>query len=110
MADSAWKQLERTVADLIGGRRLPASSDETVDCEGPRFVAQAKLIQRMSLEELTALAEKIAQEGQRRGKLGLVGIKVRRGAGVKSPVLMVMTDETFRQLIGYTQGSHAAQS
>lgn len=107
MPDSAWKQQERLVADLIGGKRLPANSGHKIDCEGPRFVAQAKLVQRMSLDELTALAEKIAQEGQTRGKLGVVGVKVRRGAGVKSPVLVVMTDETFRQLLGYTQDHHA---
>ena len=106
MPDSAWKQHERAVADLIGGKRLPASSDETVDCEGPRFVAQAKLVQRLSLDELTVLAQKIADEGDTRGKLGVVGVKVRRGAGVKSPILVVMTDETFRGLIGYTQGQH----
>ncbi len=113
MPDSAWKQLERAVADLIGGGRYPANSGYKVDC-GPdaqhpdcRFLAQAKLVQRLSLDELTALAEKIAQEGTKRGKLGLVGVKVRRGAGVKSPILVVMTDRTFAQLIGYTQGEHA---
>lgn len=105
MPDSAWKQHERAVADLIGGKRLPASADQRVDCESPRFVAQAKLVQRMSLDELTGLAEVIALEGKNRGKLGVVGIKVRRGAGVKSPVLMVMTDETFKALLGYTQGT-----
>ena len=101
MPDAAWKQMERAVAALIGGRRLPASSDDTVDCEGPRFLAQAKLVKKMSLEEITGLAEAIAQEATKRGKLGVVGLKVRRGAGVKSPVLMVMTDETFKTLIGY---------
>lgn len=108
MPDSAWKQHERAVADLIGGRRLPANSGHKIDCEGPRFVAQAKLVQRMSLDELTALAEGIALHGKARGKLGLVGVKVRRGVGVKSPVLVVMTDETFKALLGYTQG-HATQ-
>jgi len=107
MPDSAWKQHERQVADLIGGKRLPASSHETVDCEGPRFVAQAKLVQKMSLEEITRLAEAIAQEATTRGKLGVVGLKVRRGPGVKSPILMVMTEATFRGLIGYTQEHHA---
>jgi len=107
MPDSAWKQHERAVADLIDGKRLPASSHETVDCEGPRFVAQAKLVQKMSLEEITSLAEKIAQEATKRGKLGVVGLKVRRGAGVKSPILMVMTEATFKGLVGYTQGTDA---
>lgn len=106
--DTSWKQHERAVADLIGGKRLPASSHETVDCEGPRFVAQAKLVQRMSLDELTLCAEKIAEEATTRGKLGVVGVKVRRGAGVKSPVLMVMTDQTFRRLLGYTDGDSAS--
>lgn len=106
MPDSAWKQLERAVGALIGGKRLAANSGHAIDCEGPRFVAQAKLVQRMSLDELTALAETIAKEGQMRGKLGVVGVKVRRGPGVKSPILVVMTDETFTQLLGYTQGDH----
>lgn len=107
MPDSAWKQLERSVADLIGGKRLPANSGHAIDCESAGFVAQAKLVQRMSLDELTALAEKIAQEGLIRNKLGVVGVKVRRGAGVKSPVLVVMTDETFKTLLGYTRVDHA---
>jgi len=110
MPNAAWKQHERSVADLIGGKRLPASSHETVDCEGPRFVAQAKLVQKMSLEEITSLAEAIAQEATTRGKLGVLGLKVRRGPGVKSPILMVMTDKTFQALIGYTQGDHAPTS
>ncbi len=109
MPDAAWKQLERALAELIGGGRYPANSGYTVDC-GPdprhpdcRFFAQAKLVKKMSLEEITSLAETIHAEAAKRGKLGIVGVKVRRGKGVKSPILVVMTEETFKVLVGYTQ-------
>lgn len=96
--DKPWKRFERETAALIGGTRAWANSGELIDCEGPTTVAQCKLVTRLSLEELTQLAEVAAAQGTAKGKLGVVAVKVRRGVGHPSPGLIVMTTETFRRL------------
>ena len=95
MSDKPFKKFEREVAALIGGKRYPANSGCGLDCEGPRVVAQCKLVKRLSLEELTQLAEVAAAQGRAKGKLGIVAVKVRRGAGHPSPGLIVMTFAQF---------------
>ena len=113
VADKTWKKFERDVAALIGGKRAWANSGEAIDCSSDRFVAQCKLVQRMSLEELTALVESIDRQAVKAMeaavgdaipaesyKLGLVCVKVRRGKGKPSPTLVVMTSDTFKSLIG----------
>ena len=104
MPDKPWKKFEREVAELIGGRRYAANSGAAIDCEGPTTVAQCKLVKRLSLEELTQLAEVAAAQGTAKGKLGLVAVKVRRGAGHPSPGLVVMTWSMFDQLQGIAFG------
>lgn len=113
MSDRPWKQHERHVAELIGGGRYWANSGEVIDC-GPdkthpdcRFVAQAKEVSRMSLEELTQLAESIAAHGAKHAKFGVVAVKVRRGRGVTSPTLIVMTESVFRSLTGENGAANA---
>jgi hypothetical protein len=96
--DSAWKQTERAVAALIGGKRKWANSGEAIDCESEMMVVQVKLAQKMSLEQLTLEAEAIHALGVARKKLGLVAVKVRRGQGKPSPILFVMTEGVFREL------------
>ena len=98
MSDKPWKRFERDVAALIGGKRAWANSGEAIDCEGPSIVAQCKLVTRLSLEELTQLAEMVAAQGAGKGKLGVVAVKVRRGAGHPSPGLVVMTFDQFVQM------------
>jgi hypothetical protein len=107
--DKPFKKFEREVGALIGGRRHWSNSGEKIDCSSDRFVAQCKLVQRMSLEELTALVESIDEQAappthdpMRTPRLGLVCVKVRRGKGKPSPTLVVMTSDTFKSLIGYT--------
>ena len=95
---SAWKQFEREVGLLIDGRRFWANSGEQIDVEGASIVAQAKLVQRMSLEALTQLAETVEEQGRQRRKSGIVAIKCRRGRGRPSPTLIVMTAQTWRVL------------
>lgn len=101
MPDAKWKAFEREVAGVIGGKRLPANSGHEIDCEGPGLVAQCKLVKRLSLEEITTLTEGIEGHARKRGKFGLVALKVKRGAGVKSPALVVMTLETFRRSVSH---------
>lgn len=102
MAGSAWKQFERDAAALFNGRRFWANSGESVDFEGTVLrpgddtpyerpvKGQCKLVKRMSLEVLTRLAE----------QNDVVCVKVRRGSGVPSPALVVMTFENWRRLTG----------
>lgn len=99
MPDKPFKAFEREVAALIGGKRYPANSGAAIDCEGPAIVAQAKLVSRLSLEDLTQLAETTAAHGQAKGKVGLVAVKVRRGAGHPSPGLIVMTFSTWATVV-----------
>jgi hypothetical protein len=96
--DKPFKQFEREAAALIGGKRFPANSGADLDCEGPAAVMQCKLRKRLSLEDLSQLAEHVAAQGRPKGKLGLVAVKVRRGAGHPSQGLVVMTFEVFRLL------------
>ncbi len=98
MPDRPFKKFEREVAALIGGTRYPANSGHALDCEGPEIVAQCKLVKRLSLEELTQLAETAAAQGLGKDKLGIVAVHVRRGAGHPSPALVVMTADTFSLL------------
>ena len=100
MPNKPFKVLERDVAALIGGRRLPANSGHAIDAEGPRFVAQCKLVKSLSLEQATQLVEAITAEGEKVEKLGIVGVKVRRGIGKESPIVVMMTDDTFTKLVG----------
>ena len=97
---SAWKAHERKTAALIQGRRFPASSGGSIDCESDRFIVQCKLLKTCSLETLTQLVEQTDADGQRTGKLGLVAIKRRRGRGQPSPTLVVLTDRAFAALVG----------
>lgn len=91
VGNKAWKDLERKVGEVIGGKRYPANQGGFVDVESSKCVAQVKLRQSLSLEQLTQLVEKIDQVAKEKGKLGLVFVKVRRGKGQPSPLLMVMS-------------------
>lgn len=93
---SAWKQAERDAASLFGGRRMWANSGESLDFEGPTTVGQVKLVRRLSLEALTQLAEQAERDGRVKQKAGVVAIKVRRGKGKASPMLVVLTAAMWR--------------
>ena len=98
VADRPWKQEERQVARLLGGRRYPANSGGRVDVEGPHVVAQVKHVRQLSLAQLEALALEMQAVGSERGKIGLVVVKRRAGRGQATPRLIVMTEEAWRQL------------
>jgi hypothetical protein len=100
MTDHAWKAFERTVADLFGGRRYWANSGEAIDVEGPTVIAQCKHVARMSLEHLSQLAEVSEKQGTVKQKTGVVAVKVRRGHGRHSPILIVMTEAMWRFMNG----------
>lgn len=97
---SAWKQFERDCAALIGGNRFWANSGERFDVESDRYIAQCKLVQRMSLAALTDLANEAEAHASERGKIGLVFAKVRLGRGVESPTLVVLTEAAWRRFSG----------
>ena len=95
---SSWKALERTVGKLIDGKRYPANQGDRVDCESGRYVVQVKERKALSLEELTKLVEEMEDIGLARGKLGLVAIKVRRGRGRPSPLLIVQSAKQWSEI------------
>lgn len=96
---SAWKQLERDAAALFGGTRHWANSGERLDFETDRTVGQVKLVKSLSLNALTKLAEEMEAAGNAAGKLGVVAVKVRRGKGQKSPMLLVVTEQHWREIV-----------
>ena len=100
MADAAWKAFERDVADLLEGRRFWANSGARLDVESDSTIAQCKLVKRLSLEQLTRLAEDVEREAAPKFKAGVVAVKVRRGRGRASPLLLVVTAETWRRMNG----------
>lgn len=104
MSDQPFKAFEREVAALLGGRRFWANSGERLDVESPSAIAQCKLVKRLSLADLTALAEEVERAAAPQFKAGIVAVKLRRGAGRKSPVLLVVTADTWRRMNGEAKG------
>ncbi len=98
MPDKPWKQLEREVAHLLGGRRYAANTGGRVDVESPTVVAQVKHVQRLSLAQLEELCVEMATLGREQGKLGLVTVKRRAGRGTPTPRLVVMTEGVWVRL------------
>jgi hypothetical protein len=100
VSDRSWKAFERDVARLFGGRRFWANAGEALDVESETVVAQCKLVKRLSLEELTRLAEAVEREALLKFKAGVVAVKVRRGRGRSSQMLLVCTERVWRALNG----------
>lgn len=97
MADKRWKQFERFAAEAIGGKRFWANSGEAIDCESDEFVAQCKLVKTLSLAALSELCKTAAEQGQAKGKVGVVVTKVSKR---QLPAIISMTVEQFQQLAG----------
>lgn len=100
MSDRAWKAFERDVAALLGGKRFWANSGERLDVESDGAIAQCKLVKKLSLEQLCQLAEEVEREAAPKFKSGIVAVKVRRGRGRPSPILLVVTEATWRRMNG----------
>lgn len=94
----AWKKFEADAAAIFRGKRYWAHAGERVDfigetiCRGERNIlyGQCKLVKSLSLEALTKLAEEPGVD--------VVCVKVRRGRGKPSPMLVVFTEENYRRL------------
>ena len=86
-----WKQMERNVGKLIGGKRYPANQGGRVDVESDEYVVQCKERKTLSLEALTQLVEEIEGIAATKGKQGIVAVKVRRGTGRPSPILFIQS-------------------
>src|SRR3990167_1868706 len=97
---AAWKQFERDVAALLGGRRFWANSGERLDVVSDSAIAQCKLVRVLSLEKLTQLAEEVEREAAPQFKAGVVAVKLRRGRGRPSPTLLIVTEATWRRMNG----------
>lgn len=68
--------------------------------ESPSCIAQCKLVKTCSLETLTTLAEQVERQAAGKAKAGVVAIKLRRGRGRASPLLLVVTAATWERLNG----------
>ena len=100
----AWKAFEAAAAALFNGKRFWANSGERLDFEGELYVGsepwgefvkvhgQCKLVKSLSLEALTKLAEEPGVD--------VVCVKVRRGCGKASPMLVVFTEANYKRLHG----------
>lgn len=88
---SQWKQMERNVAKLVGGKRYPANQGGRVDVESEDYVVQCKERKTLSLEALTQLVEEIESIAAAKDKQGIVAVKVRRGTGRPSPILFIQS-------------------
>jgi hypothetical protein len=102
VGNKSWKQRERDVGELIGGKRYPANQGGLVDVESKDFVVQVKERKALSLAELTKLVEEIEGIAQAKGKAGLVAVKVRKGRGNPTPLLIVQSATQWRRLAGET--------
>lgn len=99
MGNPAWKQFERDSAEMFGAKRFWSNSGERFDFSSGSVVGQCKLTKNLSLEQLTALAEEVTVEAMKSSRLGVVCVKVRRGSGKNSPILVVMTEEMWRRYL-----------
>ncbi len=101
MTELGWKKIERLCAEIIGGTRYPANVGGAIDVESETWAGQVKHLRECSLEALTALCETTDAEAKKRGKLGMVLVKVKRGRGKMSPVLCVMLAGAWQEGDGH---------
>lgn len=97
MSNPAWKQFERDSAEMFGAKRFWSNSGERFDFSSGSVLGQCKLTKNLSLEALTQLAEEVQVEATKTGRLGVVCVKVRRGKGKDSPIMVVMTEAMWRR-------------
>ena len=102
MGNKSWKQREREVGKLVGGTRYPANQGGKIDVEGPNFVVQVKERKTLSLAELNALVEEIEAIGKAKGKYGLVAVKLRKGTGHPTQMLIVQSAPQWRLMTNDT--------
>jgi len=94
----SWKALERDGARLIRDRRYPASSGGPIDAESSQFVLDAKYRGRITVPDLERWAVAIAAAGTARGKVGVLLVKRKAGAGRPTPALMILTEAAWSEL------------
>jgi len=94
----AWKREETQAAALFNAKRFWANAGHRIDFEGPRFVGQSKYVARMSLSELTDLAQEVEEIGREKAKAGVVTVKLKRGRGKLTPRLVVVTESVWKEL------------
>lgn len=102
-----FKDHERACAAVIKGKRFPANSGGRVDVESETIVAQCKERAELSFPEMGRLVVEIGAIGKTKGKLGVLFVRHKAGRGVASPGLVVMTHETFAELLDKAFGGPA---
>lgn len=102
MADTAWKRAERTVARILGGRRVSADrlGRGGPDVEAGRLVCETKY--RSRIPKWLLLTESWIQEQKRQGKIAVKCVRIRG----RSDGLAVMSLELFAEIakkLGWTE-------
>ena len=92
-----WKQMERNVGLITNTKRYPANQGGLIDTEGPEYITQCKERKVLSLEQMTKLVEEIEAVAKMKGKKGLLAVKVRRGSGHQSPILIIQSATQWKE-------------
>ncbi len=100
MSRHGWKQVERDAAAACGATRFPANMGGRLDFAGDTFIGQCKSVRTLSLAAMEKLAGEMADVGFQRQRIGVLCVKRSAGAGVKTPMLYVLTDDAWRALMG----------
>lgn len=95
MSLTGWKQEERHFASLFGGKRFQANTGGPLDFETSGYVGQVKHLKTCSLPKLTLLAMDVSDQGQLRGKTGVLGVKLSAGSGLWTPRLIIFTESAW---------------
>lgn len=96
--DKPFKQFERVAAKLIEGERYPANQGGDVDVEGEQWAGQCKLVKTMPLAELVRQVVRIETAAGKKGKSGVLFVKLRAGKGNVTPMLVIQSEESWRAL------------
>lgn len=107
MSKTNWKEIEKSAAALVDGRRFWANAGERLDFEGPKFVGQVKNVKELSMAALEALVLEVEQlgrahkahDGTPNPKYGVVVTKRSAGAGRKTPHMITIAEDTWREIM-----------
>jgi hypothetical protein len=93
MADKRWKAVERNVAKLLGGERIPVTGErEGMDVRTPIFAVQVKH-GRKRPSYLRTWLDGIRDAGKRGGgRLGIV-VWITNGEGANDGIVMMQASE-----------------
>ena len=93
MSDHLWKQTERKLAKLLGGKRVPVHSTDGIKCDITCPVWSVECKERKSLPSWLLDAMGQAEANQEKGKLAMLVLH-RKGDDYKK-ALVILSLEAF---------------